>query len=68
MNKVCTSLLAGVFSLAVPATVTWGQMSVGADAPELSVGAWHNLPGGLQKLSLKELKGQVVMIEFWTTW
>ena len=35
---------------------------VGKQAPELSTGDWLNSP----PLSLKQLKGRVVLIEFWT--
>jgi cytochrome c biogenesis protein CcdA/thiol-disulfide isomerase/thioredoxin len=38
----------------------------GAPAPELrGISAWVNTPGG-RPLSLKELRGQVVLVDFWT--
>lgn len=37
------------------------------DAPELIAGGeWFNLPAGRQSLTLKELRGKVVLIDFWT--
>lgn len=41
------------------------QVDVGADAPEIDAKDWFNPPPGS---SLAELRGQVVLIEFWATW
>lgn len=36
-------------------------------APEIRATAWLNTPGG-KPVTLKELRGQVVVVEFWATW
>ncbi|MEK7543517.1 MAG: cytochrome c biogenesis protein DipZ [Patescibacteria group bacterium] len=37
------------------------------NAPELILGGvWFNVPSGQQSLSIKSLRGQVVLIDFWT--
>ena len=40
----------------------------GDKAPEIKAGAWMNLPEGMKSLSPGDLKGRVVMIDFWATW
>lgn len=57
---VCICALASV-----PA---YGELSPGDKAPAFSVGEWYNLPAGMKNLTLNDLKGQVVMVEFWATW
>jgi len=41
---------------------------VGDKAPKIAAGGWLNLPEGLKTLALDDLKGRVVMVEFWATW
>jgi hypothetical protein len=52
---------------ALPAVAS-AKVNVGDTAPEIKAASWYNLPEGVKSLSLKDLKGQVVMIEFWATW
>ncbi len=68
MNKFGTALLAGACSLALAPISAQAGVSVGDQAPEISAGAWYNLPGGMSKVSLKSLKGQIVVLDFWATW
>ncbi len=56
----CLFALAGGQALAQP--------QVGQKAPEVNVGEWFNLPGGMKSVQAKDLKGQIVMVEFWATW
>jgi len=39
--------------------------SVGARPPALSVASWHNTP---RPLSLEQLRGHVVLLDFWGVW
>ncbi len=59
-------LAAGLGLLAT--TLASAAVNVGDKAPNVEVGKWLNLPSGVSKLSLSDLKGQVVMVEFWATW
>lgn len=54
LGSVATSALAGV--------------KTGDLAPEITAGAWSNLPPGMKTLPQEYLKGQIVMLEFWATW
>ncbi len=56
----CMFALAGSRAMAEP--------QVGEKAPEIDVGEWFNLPGGMKTVQAKDLKGQIVMVEFWATW
>ncbi|MCK5305628.1 MAG: TlpA family protein disulfide reductase [Candidatus Omnitrophica bacterium] len=51
----------------VPAKAAWGagKKLVGKKAPEISISKIFNAK---QKHSLKSLRGQVVLLEFWATW
>lgn len=68
MNMVRTALLAGATTLALAPLGAQAAISVGDKAPEISAGAWYNLPEGLSKVSLKNLKGKIVVLDFWATW
>ncbi len=66
MRKSRVALLCGAltFALAVPTMA----VEVGDDAPEIDPGTWYNLPKGMKTIKAKDLKGQIVLIEFWATW
>jgi thiol-disulfide isomerase/thioredoxin len=55
-----------VLMAAVVFAVSWAAASetywIGKSAPELAAGEWFNA----KQLSLKELRGKVVLLEFWT--
>ena len=55
------TIVAGVLSVGVP-TVAGQTVRVGAPAPELATGHWINS----EPLSLRQLRGKVVLVEFWT--
>jgi hypothetical protein len=56
-----------VLVLAIWAAVAHGQAElVGKPAPALSMSGWHNTGG--KALSLKSLKGKVVVLDFWAHW
>ena len=55
------AIVAGVFSTGVP-NVAGQAVRVGAPAPELATGRWINS----EPLSLGQLRGKVVLVEFWT--
>lgn len=40
------------------------QVWVGADAPEIEVDQWFNS----EPTSIAELRGQIILVEFWATW
>ena len=46
----------------------WGAPEVGDKAPGIKAATWLNLPEGLNGLSASELKGRIVIVEFWATW
>lgn len=41
---------------------------VGESAPQIGAAHWWNLPAGMKRVGLPDLKGQIVMLEFWATW
>ncbi len=62
-----TALIVGLLAaMAAPAAAQ--DIAVGKKAPEITAEHWMNLPKGMSSISLKQLKGKVVMIEFWATW
>jgi thiol-disulfide isomerase/thioredoxin len=47
------------------APATAAQVWIGADAPEIEVKQWFNSESDA---SISELRGKVIMLEFWATW
>lgn len=43
-------------------------VNVGDQAPKINAEAWSNLPRGTSRISLKQLRGRVVLLDFWATW
>jgi thiol-disulfide isomerase/thioredoxin len=62
MKTLCISSLILVLSIAFAGFRSEGSDWIGKKAPELSAGDWINS----KPLTLAELRGQVVLIEFWT--
>jgi len=59
------SVAALVGLLALTSIVAGGdKLEEGKPAPELSVGGWKNS----KELKLADLKGKVVLIDFWGVW
>ncbi len=44
------------------------EVKVGERAPAVAASKWWNLPKGMTRLDPKDLKGQIVLVEFWATW
>ncbi|MBN2560382.1 MAG: hypothetical protein JXQ75_05570 [Phycisphaerae bacterium] len=53
---------------AVLAPGAMGDPGIGDKAPKVSAGSWWNLPEGLKSAGTETFQGQVVLVEFWTTW
>lgn len=62
MGNMRRMLFATCLALGLPA-LAWGSATPGSPAPDFTLAARD---GG--KVSLGDLKGQVVMINFWATW
>ncbi len=45
-----------------------GPLEEGDRAPIVTATNWWNLPKGVKRITLNDLKGQVVLVEFWATW
>lgn len=60
MRLIATALL--TLSLAPAAAA---QVWIGADAPEIEVKQWFNIES---ETSISELRGKVIMLDFWATW
>lgn len=61
MKRSLTLLL----SLGLSAGAAQAQGAVGSLAPEIEARNWYNSPPAT---SLAELRGKVVLIEFWAPW
>ncbi|MAB80835.1 MAG: hypothetical protein CMJ89_15915 [Planctomycetes bacterium] len=66
-------LLGGILSLSVLAvgyasipTPQPEGISVGQEAPDFEITEWRNFPEGAS--SLADLRGRVVLLDFWRTW
>jgi nucleoside-specific outer membrane channel protein Tsx len=57
-------LAAGVLAASSAARAA---VDVGASAPEITAETWHNTPGKLA-IRPEDLKGRILMVEFWATW
>ena len=66
MKKILTvlSVLCLMFVLSADALALTASPLIGKKAPEISAGSWINS----EPLTLKALKGKVVVIEFFATW
>jgi len=63
-----SALVVGFSPAAHPAllTGTAGGISVGEEAPDFEIAEWRNFPEGAS--SLADLRGRVVLLDFWRTW
>lgn len=61
------SLWAACF-VVVATTMAHADLNVGDTAPKLTVDRWYNLPTGMKGLKQSDLKGKILMVEFWATW
>jgi thiol-disulfide isomerase/thioredoxin len=41
---------------------------IGERAPQIDAATWFNLPQGLKHLGMSDLRGQIILVEFWATW
>ena len=60
-SVITAAIAVGIF-LALSVGVSYGRIDVGGAAPEITAERWINSKG----LTLKELRGKVVLVEFWT--
>ncbi len=42
--------------------------NVGDRAPAIKAPTWENLPKGMSTLKASDLKGRIIMLDFWATW
>jgi hypothetical protein len=49
-----------------PASSYAGGVEIGQEAPEIEFVEWRNFPEGAS--SLADLRGRVVLLDFWRTW
>ncbi len=54
--------------IAASAATVSAAPAEGDKAPAIKAAEWMNLPAGMKSLSAGDLKGRVVMVEFWATW
>lgn len=64
-EKSMRTILVAVLALATALTAM-GAPKVGDQAPEINAVKWMNSTG--DKVSLADLKGKIVVVEFWATW
>lgn len=61
-------LLMAACLLGLGAASARAELSVGDEAPKITVDKWFNLPAGMKGISQNDLKGKILMVEFWATW
>ncbi|MFH1419896.1 MAG: redoxin domain-containing protein [Planctomycetota bacterium] len=61
-------LLFGVSVSAFAVSPALAEVKEGDDAPEITAVEWFNLPGDMEDISQKDLKGQIIVLDFWATW
>lgn len=67
MRRLGAFLTCAALSAAWP-LIAQAAPDVGDKAPAISAPSWFNLPEGVKAIRLADLKGQVVIVEFWATW
>jgi thiol-disulfide isomerase/thioredoxin len=67
--KTHAMLIAAVLAFTTtPAFAQKEPLKDGDKAPKLEAEAWFNLPKGMKTLNPSDLKGQIIIAEFWATW
>jgi len=61
-----SALLIGM-GLVLVGTPAFAEPGVGDKAPKLEADTWYNLPKSMKTLSASDLKGQIIIAEFWHT-
>lgn len=65
----CTTPAAGEPKIGDRAPKIGDRMpKIGERAPQIDAATWFNLPKGLKHLGMSDLRGQIILVEFWTTW
>ena len=67
MFKCALPVVVCVFLLIASPALAGPSVDKGSAAPEIAPDRWLNLPKGIAKVSPKDLKGQIVMVEFFAT-
>jgi hypothetical protein len=60
--------LLSVCLFAMATSMARADLNVGDTAPKLEVDRWYNLPAGMKGIKQSDLKGKILMVEFWATW
>jgi thiol-disulfide isomerase/thioredoxin len=60
------ALLLGI-GLALVGAPAFAQINLGEKAPKIEADAWYNLPKGMKAVSASDIKGQIIVAEFWQT-
>ena len=66
ISLIAAGALLAAAPIALTRSATLDGPEVGDHAPEISSGEWFNHIG--RPLSLNNLRGHAVLIEFWATW